>query len=139
MHDAPVLSLAKTDRQMLEKLVVQCIGCCGKLRWSCHCVSNVRTTKHTGKENLSKDAPVSKTLFSLGSFVFWSILDQTCYQIEQIGNVALVQWRLRFVRRLARRRIVPPMCFQQTLDAGFSRQLDAVTSLWNNATIEGVN
>jgi len=82
MHDAPVLSLAEIDRQMLERLVVQCIGCCRKVRKSCHCVSNVRTTKYIGEENLSKDAPVSKTLFSLESFVLGSILDRTRCQIE---------------------------------------------------------
>jgi len=78
----PVLSLTETDCQMLERLVVQCIGCCRELRKSRHCVSNVGTTKHKGKENLTKDTPVSETLFTLESFVFGSILDLTCYQIE---------------------------------------------------------
>jgi len=39
-------------------------------------------TKHVGKEDLSKVASVAKTLFSFESFVFGSILDRTCCQIE---------------------------------------------------------
>jgi len=78
----PVLSLAEIDCQMLERLVVQCIGCCRELRKSRHCVSNGGTTKYIGKENLSKNAPVSETLFSLESLVFGSILDRTRCQIE---------------------------------------------------------
>jgi len=90
IHNAPVLSLAEIDRQMLERLVVQCIGCRRELHESRHCVPDVRTTKCIGKENLSKYAPVSETLFSLKSLVFGSILDRTRCQIEKICNVALV-------------------------------------------------
>jgi len=53
IHDAPVLGLAEIDCQMLEGLVVQSIGCCRKLCQSCHRVSNIRMTKHIGKEDLS--------------------------------------------------------------------------------------
>jgi len=55
-----------------------------------------------GEEDLAKDTLVARTLFGLESFVFGSILDQTCCQIEQIGNITLMQWRLWFVGRVAR-------------------------------------
>jgi len=58
-------------------------------------------TEHVGKENLAKDTPASKTLFGFESFVFVSILNQTCCQIEQIGNIAFMQGRLWFIWRLA--------------------------------------
>jgi len=97
MHDPPILSLAEADCQMLEGLVMQSIGCGRKLREGRHCAANVRTTKHTGEEHLSKNALAAKALFSFESFVFRSILDRTRCQIEQISNVALVQWRFGLV------------------------------------------
>jgi len=42
---------------MLEGLVMQSIGCGRKLREGCHCIANIWTTKHIGKEHLSKNAP----------------------------------------------------------------------------------
>jgi len=40
-HDPPILSLTEVDRQMLEGLVMQSIGCGRNLREGRHCVANI--------------------------------------------------------------------------------------------------